>query len=265
MAVKTAPQILTATVMHKRTYPKVNAFTYGIYYLWMPLSQLERFSDGWRFGVNARGLLSFYNKDHGPRDGSALQPWIRAHLQDWGVTTADGEIILVTMPRSFGHVFNPVSFWLCCDVAGAVRAILCEVHNTFGEMHSYLCAHADGREIVSDDWLEARKVFHVSPFLERHGSYKFRFALQPEKFGAWIDFYEPDGRRQLLTSLVGTLCDYNRPARQRAFWRHPAVALVALWRIHWQALKLVAKGIKYIPKPLQNKEKITAVDNLTKK
>lgn len=265
MAVKAEPQILTAEVMHKRTYPKVNAFTYGIYYLWLPLSRLAELSDGWRFGVNSRGILSFHNKDHGDCDGAPLLPWIRGHLLDWGISAADGEVILVTMPRSFGHVFNPVSFWLCCDKAGGVRAVLCEVHNTFGERHSYLCAHPDQREITADDWLDAQKLFHVSPFLERHGSYKFRFALQPDKFGAWIDFYEPDGRRQLLTSLAGKLSPYSRAARSRAFWRHPAVALVALARIHWQALKLVCKGIRYIPKPLQNKEKITAVHNLTKK
>lgn len=265
MVVITQPQVLNAEVVHKRTYPKVNAFTYGIYYLWMPLSQLAGLSDGWRFGVNTPGLLSFQNRDHGPQDGSGLLPWIRGHLLDWGIDKADGEIVLVAMPRSFGHVFNPVSFWLCCDKEGGLRAVLCEVQNTFGEAHSYLCAHPDGRVICGDDWLEARKVFHVSPFLQRHGGYKFRFVCKADNFGVWIDFYEPEGRRQLLTSLAGKLTPYSRSARRRAFWRHPAVALVAVWRIHWQALKLVCTGIKYVPKPPQKEEKITAVDNLTKK
>jgi DUF1365 family protein len=88
-----------------------------------------------------------------------------------------------------GYVFNPVSFWFCHDRGGALRAVLAEVNNTFGERHNYLVAHADGRPIRDGEALRARKLFHVSPFLAVHGDYRFRF--------------EPDGCRAAARSTTG--------------------------------------------------------------
>ena len=73
------------------------------------------------------------------------------------------------------------------DIDRQLRAVICEVHNTFGEQHSYICARADFAPLSPDEWLEADKLFHVSPFLPRNGHYKFRFALAGEKLGIWID------------------------------------------------------------------------------
>lgn len=250
------PAIIFAEVMHKRLSPKVNAFTYGIYYLSFPLSRMQELDDGWRFGVNKRGLLSFHEKDHGMRDGSALLPWITALLADQGITKADGEIILVAMPRVFGYVFNPVSFWFCLDKAGAIRAVVSEVNNTFGERHCYLCIHPDQRPILENDVLKAQKMFHVSPFLEREGHYEFRFNLQADKFGAWIIYYDLKGKK-LLTALTGFMEPYTSRFRSKAFWRYPLVTYRAVFLIHWQAIKLIIKGISYIAKPIQLTEKIT--------
>ena len=83
----------------------------------------------------------------------------------------------MTMPRMLGYVFNPVSFWFCRDRSGALRAVLCEVNNTFGESHCYLVHHDDLRPIEPDAWLDGRKAFHVSPFLPVEGGYRFRFRL----------------------------------------------------------------------------------------
>jgi len=259
-----APQILRAQVMHKRLLPRVNSFTYGLYYLSIPLSKLADLADGRRFGLERLGLMGFYSRDHGARDGSDLQAWVRNILHANNVQVADGEVVLVCMPRVLGYVFNPVSFWLCYDQAGELRAVLCEVNNTFGERHSYLCAHADRRPIYPDDILEAEKLFHVSPFLPRTGEYRFRFVVQPGKFAAFIDYVNGEGQLQLLTSMVAKAQPYTRANRQRAFWGTPLVTFKAVALIHWQALKLLAKGIRYIPKPLQLLAKITTTRGITK-
>lgn len=250
-----APSLLFGKIMHKRLFPKVNGFTYGAYYLAFPLSRMEDLSDGWRFGVNRPGILSFYGKDHGARDGSDLPAWGRGVLKRYDLEEADGEIILVTLPRVFGYVFNPVSFWLCLDRENALRAVICEVNNTFGETHSYLCAHDDRRPISGDDWLSGEKLFHVSPFLEREGSYKFRFALKGGGLGVWIDYYDGTGKKQLLTSVTGTLSPYSRAQVRRAFWGYPLTTFKTIFLIHWQAVKLILKGIRYIHKPEQKPEK----------
>ena len=258
------PSIFTAQVMHKRQFPKVNQFTYGIYYLSLPLSQIHDDVLTSMLAINRPGFMSFYERDHGNRTGERLEDWGRDILSDYGLNDITTDIVLVSMPRVLGYVFNPVSFWLCLDAEKNLRAVLCEVHNTFGEQHSYLCAHPDRRPITGDDWLEAEKVFHVSPFLKREGKYLFRFLLKGEKFGVWIDFYDAEGKQQLLTSLVGHFTPLSRQALWHAFFSHPLVTLKAILLIHWQALKLVSKGIRYIPKPRQIKQKISSTHNLTK-
>lgn len=248
------PQLYTAKVMHKRFFPKENAFHYGIYYFALPLP-----------ASSVPGCLaSFHTKDVGKRDGSDPTPWVRNILADYDLDRKTQNIILVTMPRVLGYVFNPVSFYLCLDNANALRAVLCEVHNTFGEQHSYLCANPDHAPIIADQWLEAEKVFHVSPFLERCGNYKFRFDFTADKLGIWIDYYDIHQQKQLVTSLVGSFTPLTSRASRQAFWRHPLVAVKAITLIHWQALKLVMKGIRYIAKPSQLPQRISASRNLNK-
>ena len=252
------PQIFFSKVMHKRLTPKVNQFTYGIYYIVSPLSKLNQLSDGWRFGVNQSGILSFYDKDHGDRSGEKLEIWIRTILSEHHINEANGEIILISMPRVFGYVFNPISLWLCLDKEKQIRAVLCEVNNTFGETHSYLCVKDDYSPITKNDWLEAEKLFHVSPFFEREGRYRFRFAYEGDSLGIWIDYYDPTkNNKQLLTSLVGTLKPYNRHNLRKAFWKYPLVTMKTISLIHWQALKIILKGIKYVSKPKQKKERLS--------
>lgn len=259
-----APRILFGKVMHKRLFPKVNAFTYGIYYIAVPLSQIDMLADGRRFAVDRFGISSFYRKDHGDRNGSDLTGWARGILQEQNVMTADGDILLITMPRILGYVFNPVSFWLCLDRMGSLRAVICEVNNTFGETHTYLCAMPEGDVIPDDIELTGEKLFHVSPFLKREGHYRFRFSFRDDAFGAWINFYDAHGRKQLLTALSGHFSTWTRASRRKAFWGYPLVTLKAVGLIHWQAIKLITRGIRYIPKPRQSDLQKSSAKNITK-
>ena len=248
------PQIYTAKVMHKRLFPKVNQFTYGVYYIALPLPAKK---------LPSR-LLSFHQQDHGARDGGDVGAWARTILKTYGLDVLVTNITLITMPRVLGYVFNPVSFFMCFDKDKQLRAVICEVHNTFGEQHCYLCARADHAPLSPDEWLEADKLFHVSPFLPRNGHYKFRFALAENQLGIWIDYYDVESNKQLLTALTGRLTPLDSASLNRAFWSHPLVTLMVIALIHWQAAKLTSKGVKYIVKPLQLLEKITATRNLTK-
>jgi len=248
----TIPKVLFGKVMHSRLFPKKNHFIYSIYYLFLPLSRLNSLPishNKWRF-------LSFYDRDHGACDGSDLEQWARDLLKEHDIH-ADGEITLVCMPRVFGYVFNPVSFWLCHDKENNVRAILCEVHNTFGEKHTYICVHSDQRPIQGGDVLIGEKIFHVSPFLKRDGRYNFRFNITQDQFGVWIDFFDGEDNKQLATSLSGDLEKMDGHILRKAFWKYPLVTFKAIMLIHWQAVKLLAKGIKYIIKPKQKERKVS--------
>ena len=254
----TIPSIVFGQVMHKRLFPKVNAFTYGIYYIAVPLSELRTMP----MAVNRFAPLSFYDEDHGWRDGKSPENWVKSILANYQIHEADGEIVLITMPRVLGYVFNPVSFWVCYDKADQIRAIICEVNNTFGETHSYLCVHPDRRAITRDDVMQGDKVFHVSPFLNRAGHYDFRFDITPERCGIWIDYYNAHGEKQLLTALTGKMSVMNKASMKHAFWAFPLVTFKAIALIHWQAIKLLAKGVRYVPLPLQNAEKITTTGKI---
>lgn len=245
-------QLFIADVMHSRIFPKKNSFGYGIYYLALPLP-----------APPLNGFLnSFDPADVGPRDGSDPLPWVQTILSDHGIAAQINHITLFTMPRVCGYVFNPVSFYFCFAHDKSLKAVLCEVHNTFGEQHSYLCMNEQSAPIMPDQWLVAEKLFHVSPFLERSGHYKFRFDLNQNKVGVFIDYYDETGSRQLATSLTGTLEPLTAQTLRRAFWSHPLVTLKAIGLIHWQALKLILKGIRHISKPEQKTPTITTTHTL---
>lgn len=249
------PRLYLAKVMHKRIFPKENTFYYNLYYLALPLpaQPIPGF------------LTSFYPKDLGSRDGNDPFLWVKSILSEYNFNEEVSNIILITMPRVMGYVFNPISFYLCIDKEFNLLSVLCEVHNTFGEQHNYLCAHPDHRPMTKNDSIEAEKVFHVSPFLEREGRYTFRFDLNRDNLNIWIDYYNKLGQKQLVTSLVGHFSVLNKSSLRSTFWRHPLVTMKVIFSIHWQALRLILNGIRHIPKPEQYSYRTTGSRNLEKR
>jgi DUF1365 family protein len=230
-----------------RNPPTAHSFVYPLFFLALPLSQLQDAGNRW-FGIERARPLSLRFRDHGARDGSPLLPWIRQLLVAEGIATADGEVVLQTFPRMFGFVFNPVSFWFCHDRTGALRAVLAEVRNTFGDRHNYLIAHADQRPITAADTLAARKIFHVSPFFPVAGEYRFRFDLTPERRRVELDYWL-DGERVLATALEGRPQPLAASALGRALLRQPLLTIAVVWRIHWQAVQLWLKRAVFHSRP----------------
>lgn len=256
LADPTTPALIEGMIGHVRTRPTRNAFNYQAFCLRLPLSQL---ADLPKRGIafNRTGVLSFHERDHGPRDGTPLAPWIAALLAAERVQ-ADGEVVLYTFPRMLGYLFNPVSFWLCHDRQGEVRAILAEVCNTFGEQHNYLLAHGDGRTILPGETLTARKVFHVSPFCDVKGRYRFRFQFG-SRWLARIDYDDTDtiGMPLLETWISGEARALSRSAVRRLPLRYPWFTLGVIVRIHLQALKLFTKRVPFFRKPAPPAQPLT--------
>jgi hypothetical protein len=240
--------LVEGSIMHRRTRPAANAFTYQAFCLRLPLSALDTL-EAHGIARNRAALVSFHDRDHGAGDGVPLERWIRDLLAAEGVA-ADGEIVLYAFPRMLGYVFNPVSFWVCHDRGGRVRALLAAVRNTFGERHNYLLAHDDGRPLSSGETLTARKVFHVSPFCEIRGSYRFRFNFDPSRWLARIDYHADDADAPLLETWISGVPAALAPgAARRLLFRYPLFTLGVMGRIHWQALKLWAKRVPFFTKP----------------
>jgi hypothetical protein len=241
------PLLFFGEVMHSRLRPRRNRFVYRVFFLRVRVDRLDALR-GPLFSLDRWNLFSLHRRDHGARDESELEPWIRGLLAHEGLDSADGEIWLQTFPRMLGYVFNPVSFWLCHDRAGALRTVLCEVNNTFGERHNYLLAHPDQRPILPGDRLTARKVFHVSPFCEVEGRYRFQFDLTGETCAVRIDYADAQGPL-LATAVRGRSKALTARSLVRAFLGYPWMTLGVIVRIHWQALRLWVKGVPFFSKP----------------
>lgn len=241
-----AQAFLAAEVMHARHAPKKHLLNYKVWYLCMPLSALSAL-DGLRW-LSRRGfnVLQLRDQDYGTGK-QTLSAWID-DIKAKHQVVAGGETLLITMPRMLGYGFNPVSFWLMQDSDKKLRAVLAEVNNTFGERHCYLCRHPDGREILPTDWLQAEKVFHVSPFMKVSGTYDFAFAITDEQVDIRIN-HSDGGQRLLTTGLKGQRRPLNDRVLLGAFFRYPLLTFKVIALIHWHALRLVLKGIRYNVKP----------------
>ena len=249
-------QILFGSVMHRRLRPAQHRFTYPVFALLLPLHRLDEVAAPC-FSVNRRNLFSFRFEDHGARDGSHPLPWIRALLAREGIA-ADGEVWLQCFPRMLGYVFNPVSFWYCHDRDGQLAAVLAEVNNTFGERHNYLVAHADGRPIRDGEALQARKVFHVSPFMAVQGHYRFRFHARPGDPRRLARPHHSDAEGDLLhTAISGRAAPLTGARLMRAFFGYPWMTLGVMARIHWHALRLWLKRVPFFSKPQPPLEETT--------
>ena len=154
---------------------------------------------------------------------------------------------LLAQPRVLGHVFNPVSFWLCRDAGGVLRTVIAEVTNTYGDRHSYLCRHADGREITADETLTAQKIMHVSPFQPIEGGYTFRFGITDAAINIHIDYARGNGG--LIATLTGPRAPLTTGGMIGAMLRRPLGSRRVLALIHWQALKLWWKGARFRGRP----------------
>ncbi|MEM6372045.1 MAG: DUF1365 domain-containing protein, partial [Pseudomonadota bacterium] len=160
---------IAGVTYHGRKGDVNNAFRYSVDYMLLDAETPVRTPS--LFARNGRGVMALDDVDHGgpPKAGRGA-PWVRDVLeahQVSGVTRVE----LLAQPKVLGHVFNPVSFWLCRRSDAALIAVIAEVTNTFGDRHSYLVHHADLRPIAPDDRLAATKIFHVSPFQPVEGGY----------------------------------------------------------------------------------------------
>lgn len=249
------PKLLFGQVMHHRLLPKANYFRYPVFFIQVPVHELKQAQCA-LFSVDRWNVFSLRQRDYGPRDGGNLYRWVCALLAAENITEVDGDIVLQTFPRVLGYAFNPVSFWLCHDRAGGLRAVLTEVNNTFGERHMYLLHHSDHRVIAVRDDLQANKCFHVSPFLAVNGEYRFRFSIGHDKSVIRID-HSAQQSDVLHTSIVGQPVPLSSRQLASAFFRIPLMTFGVIARIHWQAIKLWAKGVPWFAKPAPPTEPIS--------
>lgn len=249
-------RIYTGFVAHARTRPKENAFRYGACFLYLDLAELDSLDASLsRFAHNGRALVQLRDVDHGPRDGSPLRPWIDALLAGRDIDLEGGSVCVLCFPRVLGFGFYPASFWYCFHADGTPRAVLVEVHNTFGGHHNYLL-HNGGERFNWAARPTAEKVFSVSPFIAMDARYEFAFSEPSDKLSVSIHDYV-SGPLLLTANLQLTAEPMTDHGLARIVRRFGPMSARAWLLIHLQAIRIVSKGIRYIPPSPDPEEETT--------
>lgn len=251
-------RLLVGAVMHHRPGAQTQRFRHRMFALLTPLERRSELNHWWPLlGHNRPALLSVRDRDHGPRDGSPLAPWITARLAEHGVDLDGGEISLLAMPRILGYAFNPLSVWYCRHRDGRLRGVLMEVRNTFGEWHAYLL-HAQGAALAEPFHARADKCFHVSPFQPLHGHYEFRVSDPAGDESVLGIRLIRDGATRLIAVQRGQLLPMSASSLLAAWLRTPLLTLKVTAMIHWHALKLFLRGARFFRKPPPPSVEITS-------
>jgi uncharacterized protein len=244
-----AASIYRGVVMHARLKPVAHRFSYEVFSLLVDLGRLkDADAASAAFSVGRFNLLSFHERDHGPRDGSSLQDHVRRIVAAAGVEPPDGRVLLLCYPRMLGFAFNPLAVYFAYRADGDLAAIVYEVRNTFGQNHTYVCPVEDGQIGPAGVRQERRKLFYVSPFNGMEMRYRFRVLPPGERVALRI--LESDAEGPLLAAAFhGGRSALTTASILRALARVPLLTLKVVGGIHWEALRLWAKGMRLTPRP----------------
>ena len=246
--------IYNGQVIHKRFKPKVHSFRYDVFSLLIDLSELETLDKQVNFfSYNKFNWISFYDKDHGDRDGSSLINWVQKNLRKNNISIENIKIKILCYPRIFGFVFNPLSVFYVYNSNENLISILYEVKNTFGEQHTYIFRIEKDANLIQNN---CSKKFHVSPFIQMNCNYFFRLLKPGNKISVIIDQYENEDKI-LYASQDGIRTDFNTKYLVKSFLNHPLMTFKIIIAIHYEAFKLWSKGIKFIKKKIKIKNNIT--------
>ena len=246
--------IYIGNVIHKRFKPKIHFFKYKVFSILLDISEIDILDKSLKiFSYNKFNIVSFYDADHGPRDGTSIKEWVIKNLNDNLINTENIKIKLLCYPRIFGYVFNPLSVFFIYNKNSELISILYEVKNTFGEQHTYIFKTKENENYIKHT---CKKKFHVSPFIEMDCTYFFKILKPSEKISVIIDQYDEEGKL-LYASQDGDRIELNNKNLVLSYLRHPLMTFKIIVAIHFEAFKLWTKGIKFIKKRFKIKNNIS--------
>jgi DUF1365 family protein len=240
-------------VVHERLRPVTHRFRYQVCGLLVDLDELCSLDRRLAlFSVNRPNVFGFCERDHGPRDGSPLRPWIERHLSRIGVDASHGPVRVLCFPRLFGHVFNPLTVWFCHQRNGDVAALVLEVSNMTHESHCYMLSVDSER----DGWLSASfdKRFYVSGFIGMDARYECRVLDPGDRMCVRVCEFER-GDETLRAAWHGRRVPLTDASLLYTLVRFPLMTFKISAAIYWQALRLIGKGV-----PIYRKDAASPVE-----
>lgn len=229
-------------VMHHRFVPREHRFSYEIFMAWLDLDELDELHDRLRcFSRNRGNLYAFHDRDHFGDESRTLKENVAAFLRDQGVGDTPDRVRVLTLPRAFGHIFNPVSFHFAHRADGSALAAVAEVQNTFHEIKPFLVGQPLPRGGFEQ---RVTKHFYVSPFFDLDHEFHFKLPEPGERLAIEVDDYAGD-QRTLHTTLTGRRVPFTDAQLLRQTLRCPLVTLKVISAIHWEAFRLWRKGLPF--------------------
>ncbi len=247
---KQAASLYSGQVMHHRMKPAEHRFNYSVFSLLLDLDKLESARKQSRFfSINRFNVLSFHEKDHGKRDGSNLRRHIDMLLAKKSVERPS-RVLLLAYPRLLGYGFNPLSVYYAYDETDQLTAIVYEVRNTFGGLHTYVLPVETGQMSDAGVRQHQTKEFYVSPFISMEQHYHFR--MLPPGDAIRVRILETDARGPLLSA---TFSGSGTPLTSRAILKEcarvPFLTAKVIGAIHWEAFKIWLKRVPFHPRPAE--------------
>ena len=232
--------IYNGEVNHTRFKPVKHFLNYKTFSLFIDLDEIQQLDKSISiFSHNKFNIFSFYNKDHGDRDGNCLKKWVISNLQKYKIEGNISKIKILCYPRIFGYVFNPLSIFYCYE-NDKLKSIFYEVKNTFNEQHTYIFKIKDGEEIKQ----KCKKKFYVSPFMDMETFYNFKLIDPSQRLSVMIKQTDAEGT-VLTATQTGDKKEFNFKQLLINFFRYPLMTLKIISSIHFEALLLWKKGAIY--------------------
>ena len=232
--------IYNGVVTHTRFKPVKHFLKYKTFSFFIDLDEIEKLDKDIKiFSYNKFNIFSFYDKDHGDRDGKALKVWVLDNLKKFNINENINKIKLLCYPRIFGYVFNPLSIFYCYE-KNSLKAIFYEVKNTFNEQHTYIFKVKDNNKIDQ----KCKKKFYVSPFMDMDTYYNFKLLNPNEKLS--ISIKQSDKEDVVLSAVqTGERKEFTFKQLILNFFRYPLMSVKIISAIHFEALLLWKKGAIY--------------------
>jgi DUF1365 family protein len=252
-----ATSLVKTVVYHKRYTPAIHHFSHKIFYIALNINAFKTPPVSRFFSINSWNLFSIFLKDYGFQTITDAKTYVMETLSSFKIdTNSVTNIVLLTLPRVLGYVFNPVSFWLCLNQDEELIAVYVEVNNTFGERHGYVCCGDLNQPISKNQIITRNKVFHVSPFCQVEGYYEFRFDMSSQKINIDINYLKKNDPI-ITTSIRGKRTPFLDKNLLKYFFIYPFQTLKVIFLIHYHAFLLWFKKVAYVKKPKKPEIDIT--------
>ena len=248
--------IYNGVVTHTRFKPVKHFLKYNTFSFLIDLDEIKDLDKkNFIFSYNKFNIFSFYNKDHGERDGKSLKDWVYDKLRRFKINSNINKIKLLCYPRIFGYVFNPLSIFYCYE-NNSLKAIFYEVKNTFNEQHTYVF------ETNNSDRIEqsCKKKFYVSPFMDMNTYYDFKLIDPGEQL--FVSIKQTDKEGIILTAVqTGNKKKFNLKQLLTNLFKYPLMTIKIISAIHFEAFLLWKKGAIYRPRDKKIKNNLSFEKN----